>query len=154
MVQCLVFSRLWVSSNCCIFFLIICLFSFWPIHIFKNRKNIYTLYHYNIIYNIDRAALEQAYRSLCKLSRNYIQLMLCQCHRWWPTLKQHWFNILCFLDDEVHLPPASSGEGAESIPTPSYSRINLPESPLMKNVMIPLRDDGTALGQRWSNVRR
>ena len=46
------------------------LFSFWPILIFKTDTNIYTLCHYNIIYSIGRAALEQAYRSLCKLDSN------------------------------------------------------------------------------------
>ena len=35
------------------------------------------LYHYNIIYNIDRTALEQAYRSLRKLGSNYIHVHLC-----------------------------------------------------------------------------
>ena len=35
----------------------------------------YILHNY-IIYNIGRAALEQAYRSLCKLGSNYIHIIL------------------------------------------------------------------------------
>ena len=43
----------------------------------QNRYKIYTLHHYNIIYNTGRAALEQAYRNLCKLGSNYIHIHLC-----------------------------------------------------------------------------
>ena len=53
------------------------LFSFWPIHIFNTDTQIYTLNHYNIIYNIGRAALEQAYRRSCKFGSNYIHIHLC-----------------------------------------------------------------------------
>ena len=38
----------------------------------KTDTKIYTLSHYNIIFNIDPAALEQAYRSLCKLATMFI----------------------------------------------------------------------------------
>ena len=37
----------------------------------------YTLYHYNIIDNIGRAALEQAYRCFFKRDINYIYIHLC-----------------------------------------------------------------------------
>ena len=43
----------------------------------KTDTKIYTLYHYNIIYDIALDALEQAYRSLCKLGSNYIHIHLC-----------------------------------------------------------------------------
>ena len=39
------------------------LFSFWTI---INLKQIQKYTHYIIVYNVGRAALEQAYRSLCK----------------------------------------------------------------------------------------
>ena len=48
------------------------------IYIFRNRYKKYIhIISLNCIYNIGRAALEQAYRSLCKLGSNYIYFNLC-----------------------------------------------------------------------------
>ena len=50
------------------------LFSFWPINYLKQIEK-YT--QYIILYDIARAALERAYKSLCKLDSNYIHIHLC-----------------------------------------------------------------------------
>ena len=63
---------------CCVVFTILILFFLaFDQYIYLNQiQKIYTLYHYNIIYNIVRAGLEQAYRSLCKLGSNYIYICI------------------------------------------------------------------------------
>ena len=61
-------------------------FRFWPIHIFNTDTKIYTSYYYKIIYNIDRAALEQAYGSLCKLGKTMDNIL--------PRIYKPWLYIL------------------------------------------------------------
>ena len=64
-----------LDSVHCMYFIFV-LISFWPIHIFNKYKKTYTLYHYNVIYTIGRAALEQAYKNFSELGSNYIYIHL------------------------------------------------------------------------------
>ena len=57
--------------------------------------------HYNIIYSIGRAALEQAYRSPCKLGSNYIYIHLCKTSIRIKSIKNNIHNMFSALNTEI-----------------------------------------------------